>query len=105
MKRRAKSEERERHYESGELNNVSKPKKTDELPHDDSEKIPVGRIIRSKVQIISCVFFCLHDSNSIFLRAIIISELISGRTLPAHCVLPGHPRAFLLLHILDSPTC
>ena len=44
------------------------------------KKKTVGRIIRSKVQILTRVFKYLHDSNSIFRPARINSELISVRT-------------------------
>ena len=42
------------------------------------EKIPVGRIVRSKVQNLTHVCKCLPDSNSNFRPARINSELISG---------------------------
>ena len=41
-------------------------KKPDEVSHNDSKKEPVGRISPSKVQNLTRVFICVHDSNSIF---------------------------------------
>ena len=57
------------------------PNPSDELSHNDSKKIPVGRLIRSKVQNLTRVFNYLLDSNSNLRPARINSELISGRIL------------------------
>ena len=58
-KREEERERRERDIvrRDRELKNVSKPKNPpDELSHNDSEKIPVALIIRSKVQNLFRVF-------------------------------------------------
>ena len=52
----------------------------DELTRNDSEKIPVGRIVRSKFQNLARVCNYLPDSNLKFRPARINSALISRRT-------------------------
>ena len=74
-----------------ELNNVSESKNPpDKGSHDDSKKMPFGRIIRSEVQNLTRIFISLHDSNSIFLPARILSELVSARTLLFSVMLVGY---------------
>ena len=55
-----------------------------------TNKIPIGRSICSKVQNLACVFDFLPDSNSNFRPARKISALITGRMVSSSRWATGH---------------